>query len=75
MGSVDYSYEYLDWWHEALGYGEDFEHDGSLNSGHYYSYVKNINDNWYTYNDTMVSQMESSNVVSQSAYCLFYRLK
>ena len=32
MGSVDYSYEYLDWWHEALGYGEDFEHNGSLNS-------------------------------------------
>ena len=49
-------------------------HDGSLNSGHYYSYVKNLNDNWYTYNDTMVSQMESSNVVSQSAYCLFYQL-
>ena len=50
-------------------------HDGSLNSGHYYSYVKNQNGKWYTYNDTVVSQMESSNVVSQSAYCLFYKQK
>ena len=32
MGSLDYSYEYLDWWHEALGYGEDFEHSGLLYS-------------------------------------------
>ena len=50
-------------------------HDGSLNFGHYYSYVKNANGKWYTYNDTVVSQMEPSNIVSQSAYCLFYKIK
>ena len=49
-------------------------HDGSLNSGHYYSYVKNMNGNWYNCNDTMISKMDKSNVVSKSAYCLFYQL-
>ena len=50
-------------------------HIGSLNSGHYFSYVKNTNDNWYKYDDTMVSQISKSDVVSESAYCLFYQIK
>lgn len=50
-------------------------HVGSLNSGHYFSYVKNTNGNWYKFDDTMVSQMDKSNVVSNSAYCLFYQIK
>lgn len=50
-------------------------HDGSLNGGHYYSYVQNTNGKWYTYNDTNVSEMSKNEVVSRSAYCLFYELK
>ncbi len=50
-------------------------HIGSLNSGHYFSYVKNTNDNWYKYDDTMVSQISKSDIVSESAYCLFYQIK
>lgn len=50
-------------------------HDGSLNGGHYYSYVQNANGKWYTYNDTNVSEMNKNEVVSRSAYCLFYELK
>ena len=50
-------------------------HNGSLNGGHYYSYVLNLNGNWYNYNDTNVSKMEKDNVITQSAYCLFYQLK
>jgi len=30
MGSMDYSYEYLDWWHDDIG--EGFSHSGLLNS-------------------------------------------
>ena len=30
MGSLDYSYEYLDWWHDDIG--EGFSHSGLLNS-------------------------------------------
>jgi ubiquitin C-terminal hydrolase len=50
-------------------------HIGSLNSGHYFSYVKNTNGNWYKYDDTIVSQMDKSDVVDNSAYCLFYQIK
>ena len=50
-------------------------HDGSLNGGHYYSYVKNLNGKWYNYNDTNVSEMSKSEIQTSSAYCLFYQLK
>ena len=50
-------------------------HDGSLNGGHYYSYVKNLNDKWYRFNDTNVSEMKKDDIVSNSAYCLFYQIK
>ena len=36
MGSLDYSHERINWRHDALGYGETFEHDGGL-----YSHVIN----------------------------------
>ena len=50
-------------------------HDGGLNGGHYYAYVKNVNGKWYNFNDTNVSEMNKDNVVSESAYCLFYQIK
>ena len=48
-------------------------HFGSLNGGHYTAFGKNINDNWYNFNDSSVSNASASNIVSEAAYLLFYR--
>eukprot|EP01130_Rhizamoeba_saxonica_P018447 TRINITY_DN9238_c0_g1_i1.p1 TRINITY_DN9238_c0_g1~~TRINITY_DN9238_c0_g1_i1.p1 ORF type:complete len:482 (-),score=72.62 TRINITY_DN9238_c0_g1_i1:435-1880(-) len=48
-------------------------HQGtSSNSGHYYSYVKAPNGNWYQMNDDSVRQVKSNEVLRQNAYMLFY---
>ena len=36
---------------------------------------KNINNNWYTYNDTDVSKLKNTNLLSKDAYMLFYYRK
>ena len=49
-------------------------HYGSIHGGHYVAYAKNyLNGKWYEFNDDSVSEMNESNVVTQSAYTLFYR--
>ncbi|KAI3652570.1 hypothetical protein MP228_001995 [Amoeboaphelidium protococcarum] len=45
---------------------------GSANSGHYYSYVKSPSGMWYQMDDTDVSKVKLSTVLSQQAYMLFY---
>jgi len=51
-------------------------HTGSVLGGHYTSYVKNANGNWYHFNDTSVSEVPlTESIVSPKAYCLFYRKK
>ena len=50
-------------------------HSGNLMGGHYWSYIKNANGNWYTFNDTIVKQMEVNKLISVNAYCLFYKKK
>lgn len=50
-------------------------HMGSTTGGHYTAYVKNANGNWYHFNDRQVSEIKKSNIVSNKAYCLFYRKK
>ena len=47
-------------------------HSGMLTGGHYYAFCKN-NDKWYKFNDSDVSEISESQVVTSSAYCLFYR--
>ena len=48
-------------------------HNGGLQGGHYFAYCKNYLDNeWYEFNDSNVSKIEKSRVVSDSAYVLFY---
>ena len=48
-------------------------HIGNLNSGHYFAYSKNIEDNkWYEYNDTSVNEINVNSIVTKNAYCLFY---
>jgi ubiquitin C-terminal hydrolase len=48
-------------------------HSGSVNGGHYTSYIKNRNGKWYHYNDTIVKEIPPGEIVSTKAYCLFYR--
>ncbi|KAL7091140.1 hypothetical protein ACP275_12G087000 [Erythranthe tilingii] len=41
-------------------------------SGHYISYVKDLHGNWFRVDDTEVQPVESSQVMSEGAYILFY---
>ena len=51
-------------------------HSGRLQGGHYTSFVKTINDNWYHFNDTVVSKVNNTKtIISSKAYCLFYKKK
>jgi ubiquitin C-terminal hydrolase len=61
-------------------------HVGSLNGGHYYSYVRNLLQNddgesvytntWFLCNDVNVSKMDRENVLkSNNAYILFYHIR
>lgn len=50
-------------------------HSGGLSGGHYFAYCKNINDKWYNFNDSSVSEIAENTVISPSAYLLFYKRK
>ena len=50
------------------------QHYGSCGGGHYTAICKN-SGKWYDFNDSSVSQSSEKNVVSGSAYLLFYRRK
>jgi len=51
-------------------------HSGSLNSGHYWSCCKNMDENWYLFNDGHVTKFNPSNdVLYKDAYLLFYYRK
>uniref|UniRef100_A0A3B5AXT2 Ubiquitin carboxyl-terminal hydrolase 2 n=1 Tax=Stegastes partitus TaxID=144197 RepID=A0A3B5AXT2_9TELE len=50
-------------------------HSGNTLGGHYTAYCKNAAlGEWYSYNDSRVSPMSSSQVRSSNAYVLFYEL-
>ncbi|XP_053307814.1 ubiquitin carboxyl-terminal hydrolase 2 isoform X2 [Spea bombifrons] len=50
-------------------------HSGTTMGGHYTAYCKNPNNSeWYTFNDSRVTPMSSSQVKSSDAYVLFYEL-
>ena len=48
------------------------EHYGGTGFGHYTAVCKNF-DKWYSYNDSSVHETSESNIISNSAYVLFYR--
>ena len=49
-------------------------HFGSLNGGHYTATCRNHESNeWYYFNDSLVSHAIQTDIVSKSAYILFYR--
>ncbi|KAF1808253.1 UCH-domain-containing protein [Eremomyces bilateralis CBS 781.70] len=49
-------------------------HMGHMGGGHYTAFAKNfINNVWYNYNDSSVSTISENQIVTSSAYLLFYR--
>lgn len=49
-------------------------HYGGLGGGHYTAYGKNaINGKWYDFDDSRVSEVSESTVMTKQAYLLFYR--
>ena len=50
-------------------------HTGNALGGHYTTFIKNANGNWYHMNDTNVTEVPASVITTPYAYCLFYRKK
>ena len=51
-------------------------HYGTMGGGHYTAYCKNfLNNRWYEFDDSRVSEIRSKDAVSENAYVLFYRLR
>jgi len=48
-------------------------HIGSSNGGHNTAFVKNINNDWYFFNDLVVKKVNASQIITPMAYCLFFR--
>jgi ubiquitin C-terminal hydrolase len=48
-------------------------HSGGALGGHYTANVLVREDKWKNFNDTIISDVSTSRVVSSQAYCLFYR--
>ncbi|VDN37584.1 unnamed protein product [Gongylonema pulchrum] len=42
--------------------------------GHYVAYCKNeVDDNWYEYDDSVVTRVEVADILTKEAYVLFYQ--
>jgi ubiquitin C-terminal hydrolase len=51
-------------------------HMGGVMGGHYTAFVKHVDNTWIHFNDSSVEVVDDPNkVVTQLAYCLFYRKK
>jgi ubiquitin C-terminal hydrolase len=48
-------------------------HSGGSLGGHYTSYVKNANQKWYCFNDSNVTEINETSLISAKAYCYCYR--
>lgn len=49
-------------------------HYGNYFGGHYNTYCKNPDTHWYEFDDASIKKIETTNIVSQHSYCLFYKL-
>ena len=67
-----YGYNNISYIYDLFGVGN---HTGNSLGGHYFAYIKNLNNKWYEYNDTNINEIESSNIITSKCYCLFYRKK
>lgn len=82
---ITFPIENLDLTKYAIGYKQNkfiydlygvANHSGNVLGGHYTAYIKNANGKWYLFNDNVVSEIDDLNkIISQKAYCLFYRLR
>jgi len=51
-------------------------HHGNIHGGHYTCFIQNANKKWYLFNDDEVTEIDDlNNIVTNNAYCLFYRKK
>lgn len=50
-------------------------HSGTSKGGHYWSACKNLDKNWYLYNDSDVTKLSNTSVLTKEAYILFYYRK
>jgi ubiquitin C-terminal hydrolase len=78
---VDFPLENLDLSKYVIGYRATSykykligvaNHMGSISGGHYTAFV-NTEDNWYCFNDSAVTSISVNEIVSNAAYCLFYK--
>lgn len=81
---IDFPLENLDLSKYVIGYDKKSyvydlygicNHSGGALGGHYWAYVKNANNKWYNFNDTQVTEIAPKNLITDKAYCLFYRKK
>lgn len=60
-------------------YAINYHTGNNCNNGHYYSACKNLDDNWYNFNDGDVSKYNqahlSQSLITEDAYILFYQRK
>jgi len=80
--NIDFPTENLDMCKYVMGYERQkyiydlyavSNHIGHTMGGHYWAYVKNHDENWYKFNDNIVTTLQKDKVVSKLAYCLFYK--
>jgi ubiquitin C-terminal hydrolase len=78
MENVDFS-KYVKGYNSASYiyelYGVCNHSGGGGGGGHYFAFIKNANGKWYSFNDTMVNEIQADKVISAMSYCLFYRKK
>ena len=80
---IDFPLENLNLSKYVIGYDKESyvydlygicNHHGTINGGHYTSFVKNANGKWYYYNDANVMEVENNEYLkTPNAYCFFYR--
>jgi ubiquitin carboxyl-terminal hydrolase 8 len=50
-------------------------HSGVSAGGHYHAIIRNANGKWYNFNDTLVTEIPETEIISTYTYCFFYRKK
>ena len=49
------------------------QHYGNLSGGHYVAICENIDQKWYLFDDSKVTEIDPCNIDQKAAYILFYR--
>jgi hypothetical protein len=71
---IKYPLENLEIRNEKFDLYAVINHFGSLNSGHYTSFVK-IDNEWYNFDDSIFNICNKENIMNKNAYILFYNNK